>query len=271
MKKTLIAAVTIAAITLSSCGGNTNKNTSGTDSATEQTDSAVADSAPALSEETKQTIITLTDQVSQALQSNDSKSLTTTLATLEATYKALVNAGKLEEAKAYGQSVQHFLTQNAESIKTMTDGNTTIANLVESIKNLPITAATTAEEAKQAVKDDVVKLAAPYIQKAASAATTAEAANAALKAAPEAAKKFLESAPEAAKEAAKTAAANAVNNAKTTAESKAAEEVNKAKSKVAEKVNKAQSKAAEKVKEGQKKANEKVNEAASKALKGLGL
>ena len=260
MKKTLIAAVTIAAITLSSCGGNTNKNTSGTDSATEQTDSAVADSAPALSEETKQTIITLTDQVSQALQSNDSKSLTTTLATLEATYKALVNAGKLEEAKAYGQSVQHFLTQNAESIKTMTDGNTTIANLVESIKNLPITAATTAEEAKQAVKDDVVKLAAPYIQKAASAATTAEAANAALKAAPEAAK-----------EAAKTAAANAVNNAKTTAESKAAEEVNKAKSKVAEKVNKAQSKAAEKVKEGQKKANEKVNEAASKALKGLGL
>lgn len=278
MKKVFLAVAAVAAITLSSCGGNTSKSAVATDSVAEQADSTVAGSATALSDETNQTITTLTDQATQALQSKDAKTLTTTLATLQATYKALVNAGKLDEAKAYGQSIKHFLAQNAESIKTVTNGDATIASLVEGIQNLPTTAATTAEEAKQAVKDDAVKLAAPYIQKAASAAATAEAASAALKAAPEAAKKIVEAAPAAAKEAAKTAATNAVNNAKTAAtnaktaaENKAAAEVNKAEAKAAEKVTKAQNKAADKVREGQKKANDKVNEAANKALKGLGL
>ena len=254
MKKTFLTIAAVAAIMLSSCGGNTSKDAPVSDSVAAQTDSTEAVNTAALSEETSQTISTLTGEATQALQAKDTKSLTTTLATLQATYKALVNAGKLEEAKAYGQSIKQFLSQNAESIKAVTSGNTTIASLVEGIENLPTTAAATAEEAKKAVADDAVKLAAPYIQKAASAAATAEAASAALKAAPAAAKKLVENAPAAAKEAAKTAATNAVNNAKT-----------------AEKVTKAQNKAAEKVKEGQKKANEKVNEAASKALKGLGL
>ena len=189
---------------------------------------------------------------------------------MQATYKALVNAGQLDEAKAYGQSIKNFLAENAESIKIVTDGNTTIANLVNGIKNLPTTAETTAEQAKQAVTDDAVNLAAPYIQKAAQTAATVEAAKAALQSAPEAAKKIVENVPEAAKEAAKTAATNAVNNAKAAAEKKANEEVTKAQNKANEEVNKAREKAAEKVKEGQKKLNDKVNEAAHNALKNLG-
>ena len=178
---------------------------------------------------------------------------------MQATYKALVNAGQLDEAKAYGQSIKNFLAENAESIKAVTEGNTTIADLVNGIKNLPTSAETTAEQAKQAVTDDAVSLAAPYIQKAAQTAATVEAAKAALQSAPEAAKKIVENVPEAAKEAAKTAATKAVNNAKAAAEKKANEEVTKAREK-----------AAEKVKEGQKKLNDKVNEAANNALKNLG-
>lgn len=161
MKKVFLAVAAVAAITLSSCGGNTSKSAAAADSVAVEADSAVAVDNAALSEETSNTISTLTEQATQALQAKDTKTLTTTLATLQATYKALVNAGKLDEAKAYGESIKQFLSQNAESVKAVTSGNSTLVSLVEGIQNLPTTAATTAEEAKKAVTDDAVSLAAP--------------------------------------------------------------------------------------------------------------
>lgn len=269
MKKGFLAIAAAAALVLSSCG-DTKKNAEAAAGAADQAAAVEAVDTAALSDDTNAAIATLTAQVEQAVKNKDPKVLITSLATLQATYKALVNAGQLDEAKAYGQSIKNFLAENAESIKTVTDGNTTIADLVNGIKNLPTTAETAAEQAKQAVTDDAVNLAAPYIQKAAQTAATVEAAKAALQSAPEAAKKIVENVPEAAKEAAKTAATNAVNNAKAAAEKKANEEVTKAQNKANEKVNEAREKAAEKVREGQKKLNDKVNEAANNALKKLG-
>ena len=269
MKKGFLAIAAAAALVLSSCG-DTKKNAEAAAGAADQVAAVETVDTAALSDDTNAAIATLTAQVEQAVKNKDPKVLITSLATLQATYKALVNAGQLDEAKAYGQSIKNFLAENAESIKAVTEGNTTIADLVNGIKNLPTTAETTAEQAKQAVTDDAVNLAAPYIQKAAQTAAPVEAAKAALQSAPEAAKKIVENVPEAAKEAAKTAATNAVNNAKAAAEKKANEEVTKAQNKANEEVNKAREKAAEKVKEGQKKLNDKVNEAAHNALKNLG-
>mgnify|MGYP002733782911 CR=1 FL=1 len=258
MKKGFLAIAAAAALVLSSCG-DTKKNAEAAAGAADQVAAVETVDTAALSDDTNAAIATLTAQVEQAVKNKDPKVLITSLATLQATYKALVNAGQLDEAKAYGQSIKNFLAENAESIKAVTEGNTTIADLVNGIKNLPTTAETTAEQAKQAVTDDAVNLAAPYIQKAAQTAATVEAAKAALQSAPEAAKKIVENVPEVAKEAAKTAA-----------EKKANEEVTKAQNKANEKVNEAREKAAEKVKEGQKKLNDKVNEAAHNALKNLG-
>lgn len=265
MKKIVLAIAAVAAMTFASCGNKANQEAAATDSTA--TDSVAAVDTTALAPTTKKSLNTLTGQLTQQLQAKDAKGVTTTLATLEATYKALVNAGQLDDAKTYGKAIQNFIAQNAETIKTVASGNTTIASLVDGIKNLPTTAETTAEQAKQAVTDDAVSLAAPYIQKAAAASATAAAAKAALESAPTAAKATaaaakaaVDAAPAAAKAAVEGAANQAVNTAKTAAENKVNSEVNKA-----------QTKAAEKVEKAQKKANDEVNKAANKALKGLGL
>lgn len=271
MKKIFLAIAAVAAMTLASCGNKANQEASAADSTATDSDSITAVDTTALAPEAKQSLNSLTAQLSNQLQAKDSKGMTTTLATIQATYKALVNADKLDDAKTYGKAVQNFIAQNAEAIKTVASGNTTINDLVEGIKKLPTTAETTAEQAKQAVTDDAVSLAAPYIQKAAATSATAATAAAALKNVPAAAAAAVEAAPAAAKTAAENAANAAVNTAKTAAENKVNSEVNKAQTKAAEKVEKAQNKAAEKVEKAQKKANDEVNKAANKALKGLGL
>ena len=197
--------------------------------------------------------------------------MTTALADLAATYKALVNAGELNDAKTYGAAIKKFVKDNEQTLKSVAADNTTIADLITNIENLPTAAATTADEAKKAVAQDVVNLASPYLQKGAAAAATAEAAAAVLKNAPAAAKAAIDAAPATAKAAAEQAANQAVNNAKTAAENKVNEEANKAASKANEAVTKAQNKAAEKVNKAASKANDAVNKAAGKALKGLGL
>lgn len=239
MKKIALMALTVIAFTFASCGNKTANNTTATDS----------DSVAVLSDTAQATVNNLTGELQKALNAKDSQGTIVSLANLETIYKNLVDAGKLDEAKTYGTAIKEFINNNAETIKTVAAGNTTIASLVEGIKNLPTTATATAEEAKSAVATDVVNLASPTIAKGVTAVATAEAAAEAVK-----------NAPATVKEAATAAANTAVESAKTAAENKANEAVTNAQNKANEEVNKAA-----------EKANKKVNEATSKALKGLGL
>ncbi len=238
MKKVFFMAVAVA-LTLASCGTRTPGNAADNDStATENVDSTAeaGEVSAALSDDSKATVENLTAQLKKAIEAKDSKAAITTLANLQTIYKNLVSEGKLDEAKAYGQSIKQFVSENAESIKNAANGNTTINQLVEGVKNLPTSASTTAEEAKAAIGSEITSLATPAIAKGQSAVKTAEAAAAAVK-----------NAPTTVKEAASNAVNKAVDNAKESAKTKAEEKVNEAK----------------------KKASDAVNDAASKAIKGL--
>ena len=260
MKKNIMLVMAVAAMLFASCGGSKTKSAAEATDSTATADSTEQIDTTALAPETKSTLNALTAQATSAIEKKDPKQVTTALADLATTYKTLVNAGKLDDAKAYGAAIKKFVKDNEQTLKSVATNNTTIADLITNIENLPTTAATTADEAKKAVAQDVVNLASPYLQKGAAAAATAEAAAAVLKNAPAAAKAAIDAAPATAKAAAEQAANQAVNNAKTAAENKVNEEANKAASKANEAVTKAQNKAAE-----------KVNKAAGKALKGLGL
>lgn len=272
MKKTFIGVIAILALTLTSCGSKSNPNTPSNDS------TAVADSATSeqvdtakLSPASKSTLNLLVSQATKAVQTKDPKQITTALADLEATYKALVNAGKLDEAKIYGTAIKNYIKQQSESIKAAASGNESIISLINSIENLPTTASTTAEEAKKAVTEDVVNLASPYIQKGAAAATTAEAAAQVLQSMPAKAKTAIEAAPATAKSAIENTAKQTANAAKASAEAKVNAEANKAATKANDAVKDAQKKTSEKVNKAAKKTNDAINQAADKALKGLGL
>lgn len=284
MKKVFIFAAAIA-LTLASCGNKTQGNAAGTDSAatTENVDSASAESTDdeaidetALSDDSKATITNLTTQLQKAIAAKDSKATITTLANLQTIYKNLVAQGKLDEAKAYGASIKKLVSENAESIKNVADGNVTILQLIDGVKNLPTSAATTAEQAKAAINNDVTNLASPVIAKGETALATAKAAEEAIKNAPAAAKAAAENAASQAVSNAKTAAENKVNSEVQKANAKATSAVNSAKAKAEAKAAEAKAKndaakqkAAAKVNEAKQKTNDAVNKAANKTIKDL--
>ena len=229
MKKVFLMAIAALAMVMASCHGNkTNTAAGGADS---DSIAAVDTNAP----EAQLAADSLTTQLTQVLQKKDAKAVTTTLATLQTKYAELAKAGKVDEAKAYALKIQEFINKHADEINTVATGNTTIKSLVDGIKNLPTSAATTAEEAAAAVKSDAQTLAG------------------------------------AAKTAAETTAKGTVDAAKSTAEAKANEAVTKAQNKANDAVNKANQKANDAINKANKKANDAVNNATNKALKGLGL
>lgn len=239
MKKTIFMAIAAMAITFAGCGNKTAAPVGTADS----------DSIIAFSEESQTTSDYLTTELQKALKANNSERTIASLATLQAIYKNLVDNGKLNEALSYGAAIKNFINENAEAIKKVASGNTTIANLVEGIKKLPTTATTTTEEAKNAVAADVVNLVSPAVAKGATAIASAAASAEAVK-----------NAPAAVKEAAATAASKAVEEAKTATENK-----------VNEKVTEAQTKANDAVNKAAEKTKEKVDKAKERALRDLGL
>jgi len=225
MKKLIFMAVAIAAMTFASCGNKSNNVQAEADSTTVET----------LEESTLAFADSLTNLVNQSVEAKDGKQIEGVLAQLQAKYAELVQAGKLEEAKAYASKVQEFINEHADAIKSAVNGNTTISSLVDGIASLPTSASATAEEAAAAVKSDVMDI-----------------ANSAKENAENAVKEAVDEQVDAAKEAVNDAANKAVDAAKS-------------------KVNDAQQKAADKVNDAKQKANDAVNNAANKALKGIGL
>lgn len=265
MKKVFLFAAAIA-LTLASCGNKGQGNAAEADStATENVaDTAAeagnAEAEAALTNESKATVENMTAELKKALDAKDSKAAISALANLQTIYKNLVAQGKLDEAKAYGSAIKTFVNNNAETIQTIASGNTTVASLIEGIKNLPTSADATVEQAKAAISSDITSLASPAIAKGATTVATAkEAAEA------------IQNAPAAVKSAAENAAKTAVSNAKTAAENKVNSEVNKSKEAVDNAKEAAKTKANNEVNKAKQKANDAVNNAANKALKGLGL
>ena len=252
MKKAFVFAAALA-LTFSSCGNKTQNTVANADSAAVV---ANEEGGAELSEDNKTTIDNLTAELQKAIDVKDAKTTVSVLANLQTIYKNLAEEGKLEEAKAYGSAIKKFVNDNAESLKTIASGNSTVESLVNGIINLPTSAAATAEDAKAAITSDVVQLASPAIAKGETVVETAKAAA-----------EMVKNAPEAVKNAAENAAKAAVDDAATKASNAAAE----GKKKLEEKRNAERQKAAEKVNEANKKANEAVNKVADKALKGLGL
>lgn len=128
---------------MASCGNKANKGAEGADSLANATE---------LVDEQVQAI---SDELQNALNGKDSGTLSAALEKVSATYKALVEEGKLEEAKAYASKVQEFINTHADEITSITSGNETVTNIINTVKNLPTDAQTTAEEAVEAVKSDV--------------------------------------------------------------------------------------------------------------------
>lgn len=217
MKKLFILAA--ATIALASCGNKTNENNGGADSAAVTADSAstVQDTDGNSAEEIAQTL-------NEQLNAKDAKSLETTLAAAKAQYEALVKAGKTKEAVQYASKLKEFYDKNAETIKAVATGNTTINDLVNGIANLP----TDADNATQALKG--------------AAQSDANAAVNGVKDAANNAKQTIKNAENNAKQTVKDAENNArqsVKNAKKNAEDKAKNAVNNAKQKTRDAANKA--------------------------------
>lgn len=240
MKKVFLFAA-VMALTFVSCGQKTQSNSADSDSTAselvEGTDASSDDAAAAaLSDEEKAQVNEICSDLKSSFEKKDGNAAIAALAKAQAVYKNLVAQGKLDEAKAYGAAIKNFVSSNAEALKNLAEGNVTISNIVEGVKNLPTSAETTAEQAKAA----------------------ADAAAAALK-----------NAPAAVRNAAENAANQAAENAKTAAQNKVNEEVNKANQKAAEASNAAKQKAANKVNEAHQKVHDAINDAANKTLHDL--
>ena len=148
MKKILIMTLVAFAMTFTSCGNKTKTNADATDSVADTTATTTVSAADSV-----------TSALTSELSAKDATTLQATIAAVQTKYAKLVKAGKLEEAKTYASKVQEFINKHATDIKTVAAGNTTIASLVEGIKNLPTSAQTTAEEAAAAVKTDAKTIA----------------------------------------------------------------------------------------------------------------
>lgn len=246
--------VAVAALVFTGCGNKSQGDSSATDSTnvTEIVSEPVDETA--ITEESKSTINNLSAELQKAIDSKDNQAVINVLANLQTIYKNLADKGNLEEAKAYGATIKQYVNSKADELKTVAEGNVTIAQLIEGVKNLPTSAATTAEEAKAAIKSDVTNLATPAIAKGQTVIENAEAAAEAVK-----------NAPAAVKAAAEEAATKAVNDVKNSVNERISEE----KAKNDAKVQEAKQKAADRVNEGRQKLNDAINNAANKTVKDI--
>lgn len=239
MKKIVLMAFAVAALSLASCGNKSNASANADSTATDTTavDSAANDSTVSAiqsgdAKAAPATVAALTKEIQARIASKDTQGLTTLLANAKAKIAELAKSDP-SAAKAYVSQLQQYINQHASEIKAIAGGNATVNQAVDEVKSL------NPEKVVSAI---------------ASAAGTD-------------AKNIANSAAETAKSTAENAvnskvneATNAANAAKKAAEDKATKEVTKAQNKANEAVNKAN-----------QKANEAVNKAAGKALKGLGL
>jgi len=196
MKKILFVAVAALAITFTSCGNKSQQTAADADT--------VAVEA-----------VDLTEALQAAIENKDAASLQIAIEAAQAKLAELQAAGQLDAAKEALQSVQTWLNDNAESVKSVVGDNATINGLIEKVQSIPadaIDASTdfgvSASEAAANAANDAVNAAGEAVDAA------GEAVENAAKAAKEGAENAVESAKEGAKQKAGEAIDNAANDAK---------------------------------------------------------
>ena len=206
MKKIMTLVIAAAAICLASCGGKTNSNTAELDSL--GTAEAVAEEEAAPVEQAGQVVALLQEQIKNA-DPEQIKAIGTQVAEKVAEFLA---KGDEAAAKAYTETINNFISENAEKLKAI-GASTTISEALSNVENLPSSLLEAATSAANGV-------AATATEQADAAQQAVDAAKAAVEATPEAVK-------EAAKEAAEAAKAKG-EEAAAAAQQKAQEQANKA-------------------------------------------
>lgn len=220
MKKTMLLAAVLCLV-LASCGNKSQQGdaTTADSTATVENTENQNGNSEALGADAQTAIDQATASLQKALETKDAKATAQTIAQLTNTYKKLVEQGKMDEAKAYGEAIKNWVKSNEQDIKSIANGDATIGELVNGIQNLPTSASATAEQAKAAAVKQAAEQAAN--QAAANVKTAAE------NKAKEEANKINEK----------------VSTAKENAKAKATEKVNEAKAKANEAATKAANKA----------------------------
>jgi peptidoglycan hydrolase CwlO-like protein len=118
MKKVLFIAFIATAVCFASCGNKTQK-------------AAEADTVAVAEEDN------FTTALKAALDNKDAASLQAAIEAAQVKIAELTKEGKLEEAKAALVSVQTWLKDNAETVKSVTGDNEAINTLIEKVQAIP--------------------------------------------------------------------------------------------------------------------------------------
>lgn len=241
MKKVLFMMIAAAGLTLASCGNKTDANASADSTATDSTaaaadstknDSTISAIQAGDAKAAPATIDALTKEIQAKIASKDTQGLTTLLSNAKAKITELAKTNP-ELAKQYVSQLQQYVNQHAEEIKSIANGNATIVQAVDEVKNLnPEKVVTAIASAATSDAKNIANNAASTVKNTAENAVNEKV----------------------------NEATSAAKNAKDAATNKANEEISKGQKKATDAVNKAN-----------KKANDAVNKATNKALKGLGL
>lgn len=191
MKKILVYAMALVAMSFAACGGKTAASADADSLAVEGT-----------AEEQAQTVVAL---LQDQLQNADPEQINAISSTIAEKVSEYIAAGDTAAAAAYTAVITEFLTENAEKLKN-SDIVATVTNAISSVQGIPANICEAAQTAATTV------------------ATDADAQAAALQQSAEAVKEAVEAAPEAVKEAAKAKAEEAA----AAAPQKAQESANKA-------------------------------------------
>jgi len=196
MKKILFLAVAALAITFASCGNKAQQ-------AATDADTAVVEA------------VDLTEALKTALESKDAASIQAAIEAAQAKLAELQAAGNLDAAKEALKSVQTWLTDNAEAVKSVVGDNATINGLLEKVQSIPADAIDASTDFGVSAKEAAANAATDAVNSAKDAANAAgEAVTNAADAATEAVSNAAENAKETAKEKAGAAIDNAADNAK---------------------------------------------------------
>ncbi|MCR5314194.1 MAG: hypothetical protein K6E54_11240 [Bacteroidaceae bacterium] len=130
MKKIFICIAAIAALTFTSCG-NSSKTAEAVDSVAVDTVEADLD-------------------LEEALKSGDVTAIKSEIEKI----KSLIVNGDSAEVNKYKYMLQEFAARHSGDIDSLTNGEMTVDDLIEGIKNLPTTVEGVAGEAKDAATSD---------------------------------------------------------------------------------------------------------------------
>ncbi len=148
MKKIIVmVAVAIAfTATFCACNGSTSANT--------DQDSTSTDVEAIVDEDLNELI----EEITADVEAKDAPALQSSIEAFKARIQALINAGNVEVAQKYLQSLQDFLETNKEEVTAISSTvaestELTIADLVQKAANLPLDVAESATDAAEGVVD----------------------------------------------------------------------------------------------------------------------